>query len=441
MKPNKKALIPLLVFVLVYVLSGVILSIQGVEMPFYQIPSPISVIIGVAVAFIIFDGTINQKADDFVKGCGDENIIIMCIIYLLAGAFAQVTKASGAVESVVNFSLSIVPANFLVPGIFLISTFLSIATGSSVGSVVALGPIVFGAAEKIGINPALMLAALICGAMAGDNLSLISDTTIAATKTQNIGMRQKFVMNSKFAFPAIIISTIIFAIIGRPETTIDIVKESYNLVYVIPYVLVIVTALMGMNVLLVLFSGTLLAGIIGMIYGKFDVILLSNTIFEGFTGVLDIFLLSMFTGGLAYMVRKHGGIDWIIMKVKKIIKGTKSAETAILALVGLTNVAVANNTVSILITGQVASEITKEYDVKPSRVASILDTTSCVIQGIIPYGAQILMASGLTAGKVSPADIIPFLVNQYVLLAMLIITIITRFGTKSDSTKEVPDLV
>ena len=220
MKPNKKALLPLLVFVLFYVLSGVVLAMRGIEMPFYQIPSPISIMIGVVVAFIIFEGTVNEKADDFVKGCGDENIIIMCIIYLLAGAFAQVTKASGAVESVVNFSLSIVPVNFLVPGIFLISTFLSIATGSSVGSVVALGPIVYGVAVKIGINPALMLAALICGAMAGDNLSLISDTTIAATRTQNIGMKQKFVMNSKFGFPAIIISTIIFAIIGRPETTI-----------------------------------------------------------------------------------------------------------------------------------------------------------------------------------------------------------------------------
>ncbi|MDU3806367.1 MAG: Na+/H+ antiporter NhaC family protein [Finegoldia magna] len=439
MKPNKKALLPLVVFVLFYVLSGVVLAMRGIEMPFYQIPSPISIMIGVAVAFIIFEGTINEKADDFVKGCGDENIIIMCIIYLLAGAFAQVTKASGAVDSVVNFSLSIVPVNFLVPGIFLISTFLSIATGSSVGSVVALGPIVFGVAEKIGINPALMLAALICGAMAGDNLSLISDTTIAATRTQNIGMKQKFVMNSRFAFPAIIISTIIFAIIGRQETTITMVKESYNLVYVIPYLLVIVTALMGMNVLLVLFSGTLLAGIIGMIYGKFDTIMLSQTIFEGFTGVLEIFLLSMFTGGLAYMVRKHGGIDWIIMKVKKKVKGQKSAEAAIATLVGLTNAAVANNTVSILITGQVASEMTKEYDVKPSRVASLLDTTSCVVQGIIPYGAQILIASGLTAGKVAPTDILPFMVNQYVLLAMMILTIITRFGTKSDPATEVPD--
>ena len=302
-----------------------------------------------------------------------------------------------------------------------------------------MGPIVYGVAVKIGINPALMLAALICGAMAGDNLSLISDTTIAATRTQNIGMKQKFIMNSKFGFPAIIISTIIFAIIGRPETTITMVKESYNLVYVIPYLLVIVTALMGMNVLLVLFSGTLLAGIIGMIYGKFDTIMLSQKIFEGFTGVLDIFLLSMFTGGLAYMVRKHGGIDWIIMKVKNKVKGTKSAEAAIATLVGLTNVAVANNTVSILITGQVASELTKEYDVKPSRVASILDTTSCVIQGIIPYGAQILIASGLSAGKVAPTDIMPFLVNQYVLLAMMILTIITRFGTNSDPATEVPD--
>lgn len=217
------------------------------------------------------------------------------------------------------------------------------------------------------------------------------------------------------------------------------VKESYNLIYVIPYLLVIVTALMGMNVLLVLFSGTLLAGIIGMIYGKFDTIMLSQTIFEGFTGVLEIFLLSMFTGGLAYMVRKHGGIDWIIMKVKKKVKGQKSAEAAIAALVGLTNAAVANNTVSILITGQVASELTKEYDVKPSRVASLLDTTSCVIQGIIPYGAQILIASGLTAGKVAPTDIIPFLVNQYVLLAMMILTIITRFGTNSDPATEVAD--
>lgn len=435
---NKKisggyALIPFAVFIGFYLISGLVLQSQGVEMAFYKIPSPISIMIGVVCAFLLFKGTVDQKVSSFLRGCGDENIIIMCIIYLLAGAFSKVSSEMGGVESVVNLCLSVIPIQFVVAGLFLIAVFISTATGTSIGAMVALGSISVGLAQKGNINLALMLGALVGGSLAGDNLSIISDTTIAATRTQNVGNKDKFIMNSKIALPAIIITTILLLIAGRPETAVEHSEVlNYSLIKILPYIFVLVTAIMGLNVFLVLFSGIVISAAVGMFYGSFGFIELTNHIFEGFKGVLDIFILSMFTGGLAQMVREEGGIEWATQKIRGFIKNKRSAEGAFAAMTFLTDLAVANNTVSILITGPVAKDMAKDYEVDPRRTASLIDIFSCIGQGIIPYGAQLLIAAGLTGGAVSPVGIIPYVWYLFLLGGFAILSIFVRFTDLKD---------
>ena len=427
---NGLALIPFLVFVVFYLATGIILSAMGVEMAFYQVPSPISITIGIIVAFFMFSGTVDEKVGDFVKGCGDENIIIMCMIYLLAGAFATVCGATGAVESVVNLFLSIIPVQYIAAGIFLICAFLSTATGSSVGTIIPMAPIAVGIADKSGIGTALLLGAVVGGAMAGDNLSIISDTTIAATRTQNVNMKDKFIMNIRIALPAIIITFVILLFAGRPEAAVDLsgMELSYNVVKILPYLFVIIAAMFSMNVLAVLLFGVVIASVIGLAYGNFDLLGLAGKVYEGFTSPTETFLLSMLTGGLAYMVRKEGGIEWLILKLRNMIKGTKTAEFAFSLLTCMVNLCVANNTVSILIAGPVAKDLSPEYEVDPRRNASLLDTFSCVIQGLIPYGAQLLIAAGATNGKVSPVEIVPYVWYCFLLAIFAVLSIFVRFA-------------
>lgn len=426
------AFIPFAVFIGFYLISGIVLQARGVEMAFYQIPSSISIIIGVVSAFLLFKGSVDHKVNSFLKGCGDENIIIMCIIYLLAGAFSTVSEKMGGVDSVVNLCLSVIPLQFVVAGLFLIAVFISTATGTSIGAMVALGSISVGLAQKGNINVALMLGALVGGSLAGDNLSIISDTTIAATRTQNVENRDKFIMNSKISIPAIIITTVLLLVMGRPENTVSVEIGSYSLLKILPYLFVLVTAVMGMNVFLVLFSGIVISGAVGMFYGSFDFITLTQQIFNGFAGMLDIFVLSMFTGGLANMVREEGGITWVTEKIKGFINSRKSAEISFSAMTFLTDLAVANNTVSILITGPVAKDMSKKYEVDPRRIASLIDIFSCVGQGIIPYGAQLLIAAGLTAGAVSPVQIIPYVWYLFLLAFFAILSIFVRFTDLKD---------
>ena len=433
-KPSGLALIPFLVFVAFYLISGIVLQMNGVEMAFYQIPSPISITLGIIVAFVMFKGTIDEKVNSFVSGCGDENIIIMCIIYLLAGAFAAVCKKIGAVDSVVNLFLTYIPVKFITAGVFIISVFLSTASGSSVGTILALGPIAFELSVKGDLNSALMLGALVGGAMAGDNLSLISDTTIAATRTQNVQNKDKFLMNFKIAIPAILLIFIIYLIAARPTSDVPLDIGTYNFLKIIPYLFVIIASLSGVNVFVVLMSGTIIASIIGGFYGAFDgLISLAQTIYEGFTSMTEIFLLSMLTGGLAHMVRQAGGIDWLILKIKKMIKGSRSVELAVASLVSLINLSVANNTVSIIIAGPIAKDLSNEYKVDPRKMASLLDIFSCIIQGIIPYGAQLLIASGFSEGKVSPVEIVPF---AWYCFALAIFAIISTFLKFSNAKNE-----
>lgn len=435
-KANGAALLPFIVFVLVYLATGIILNAMGVEMAFYQVAAPVCILPAIILAFIMFEGSIDDKFNDFVRGCGDENIIIMCLIYILAGAFATVSKASGGVDSVVNFALSLIPVQYITAGIFLISCFISISTGTSVGTISAVGPIAVGVATKGNLSLPLVLGALVGGAMFGDNLSVISDTTIAATRTQNVDMKDKFRANIKIAIPAAVITFIVLLIVGKPEGKVVLDDLNYKLILIIPYLFVLISALAGMNVFLVLTSGIILSGIIGIFTGGLTMMTFAQKIFDGFSGMFEIFLLSLLTGGLSYMVSSNGGIEWLVQKIRSFAKDVKSAEISIALLTLVTDAATANNTVAIIIDGPVAKEISKDFKVDPRRSASFLDTFSCVMQGIIPYGAQILIAAGLTkelgALAVSPVQIIPFLWYQALLAVFAILSIFMRFADPKD---------
>ena len=427
-KPNGVALVPFLIFVVVYLGIGVTLVAKGDPMGFYGFKGPVAVIVGIIAAFLMHKGSIDEKFDALVKGCGDANIITMCIIYILAGAFSVVSKQMGGVDSTVNLGLTLIPPNFVTAGLFIICCFLSIATGTSVGTIAAVGPIAVGFAEKAGISMPLMIASMVGGAMFGDNLSIISDTTIAATRTQNVDMRDKFRVNIALALPAAILTVILLLIFGRPSVTPQIESLEFNIIKVLPYVFVLVAAIAGLNVFAFLLGGILFSGIIGMAYGAFDALQWTNHMYDGFNGMFEIFLLSMLTGGLAYMVSQAGGMEWLLQKIKGMVKGKKSAELGIGALTLLTDAATANNTVAIIIDGPIAKEMCEEFKVDPRRSASLLDAFSCVMQGLIPYGAQLLIACSFTNGLVNPVGLIPLLWYQLLLALFLTLSIFFPFA-------------
>ena len=430
-KPKGSALIPFIVFIALYLGVGIILQLQGVEMAFYQFPSPVAILIAVVVAFAMFKGKMDDKISDFMKGCGDENILTMCFIYLFAGAFATVASAMGGVDATSNFGLSIIPAHYITAGMFVISAFLAVSTGSSMGTIGAIGPIAIATADKAGLSMPLMVAAVIGGAMFGDNLSIISDTTIAATRTQGVEMRDKFKVNFLIALPAAIITFILLLILGKPEHIIEMEQLDYNIIKVPPYVFVLVMAVLGLNVFVTLGSGIVMAGVIGIAYGDIPPLSLSQNIYSGFTGMIEIFLLSLITGGLAYMVTKNGGLEWLLIKIKGLIKGEKSAQVGIAAIASVADMAVANNTVAIIITGPIAKGICEEFKVDPRRSASLIDIWSCVFQGFIPYGAQVLLACSLTAevaNPVSPLSLFPLLWYQQLLALFAILSIFIPYA-------------
>ena len=426
MKKNQDnfiGLVPLIIFVLFYLGTGIILQLKGIPMAFYQLPSPIAVFIGIISAFILFKGSIQEKFNTFLEGCGHQDIITMCIIYLLAGAFAGVAKAMGGVDSTVNLALSYIPVKFLVPSIFIVGSFISTATGTSVGAIVSIAPIAVGLAEKSGVSLSLILAAVMGGAMFGDNLSIISDTTIASTRTQGVEMKDKFRVNLNIAIPSAILTIILLLIFGMPENIVPLEVLDYSFLKVVPYLIVLVLALSGINVFIVLTCGILIAGSIGIFHGNFTFLSLSKEIYNGFIGMNEIFLLSLLSGGLANMTTKAGGIQWLIGHIQKLIIGKKTAKLGIGLLVALIDMAVANNTVAIIISGPISKDITKKYDIDPRESAAILDTFSCIFQGMIPYGAQMLILLNFASGKVSPLELISLLWYQMLLFLFTLIFI------------------
>lgn len=432
-KSSGKALLPLGVFVGVYLAVGIVLQMQGVEMAFYQLPAPIAALIGVIVAFLIFEGSIDKKLSTFLRGCGNEDIMIMCFVFLFAGAFTTVSSAMGGVDAVVNLGMTVIPPQFVAAGIFVISGLIGLATGTSVGTVVAVTPIGLGLAEAGGLDPYLVVAAVISGSMFGDNLSMISDTTIAATRTQGVEMKDKFKANFMIAVPAALITVVLLLIFGRPEVVPEAATYSFDIIKVVPYVFVLVASLIGWNVFLVLTGGVFLSIVIGVATGAFTLLGAAGSVYSGFSGMFEIFLLSMIMGGLATMVQEEGGIEWILQKVKTLIKGRKSAEAGIAVMASLADVATANNTVSILICGKVAKELSETYDVDPRRTASLLDIFACSFQGIIPYGAQILMACALIENLSSPFLVISRCWYLYIVAIVAVISIFMGFGKKKEA--------
>jgi len=381
-KENPWALIPFVVFLILFIGSGVITG------DFYAFPVIVAISISGAVALAMNrQESFAQKVDIFCKGAGNLNVMLMVVIFLLAGAFSAVAKGMGAVDSTVNFALSVVPPNLLVVGLFIIACFISLSMGTSVGTIVALAPIGVGISEHIELSMALVMAAIVGGSMFGDNLSFISDTTITAVRSQGAQMKDKFKVNFWIVLPAAIVTSLILGFITMGETA-QVEHVSYNWVKIVPYILVIILALAGMNVFLVLASGIVLAGAVGLADGSYHLMSLFQKIGEGMAGMYEMAFLAILIAGMVEVIKYNGGIDFL------------------LHLVGLTNLSTANNTIAILIAGPLAKNIAEQYEIEPRKSASILDIFSCTIQGLLPYGAQFLAAASVAG--ISPVSMLQY---------------------------------
>jgi len=340
----------------------------------------------------------------------------------------------GGVDATVNLGLSIIPVQLLMAGVFVISAFLGTATGTSVGTITALVPIAVGLASESGLSVPMMLGACAGGAMFGDNLSMISDTTIAATKTQGVAMRDKFRVNFYIALPAAVVTLIVLLVAGRPDAAAVMGERTFEIIKVVPYVLVLALAIIGVNVFLTLTIGILSAGVIGMACGGLTIFTYAQAIWNGFTGMSEVFFLALFCGGISELIAHNGGIVWLIEKLRKMMRGEKSAQIGMSALVSLADFATANNTVAIILCGNVAKDISREYKVDPRRTASLLDVFSCVFQGVIPYGAQLLMAASLTTATyniaISPVEIVPYMWYCWILAIFGIVSIFVPYADK-----------
>ena len=349
---------------------------------------------------------IRKRIDTYSRGAGANNLMLMLWIYVLAGAFAASAKAMGAVDATVNLALSLLPASMILPGLFLAACFISLSIGTSVGTIVALVPIAAGLAHSVDANLALTVAIIVGGAYFGDNLSFISDTTVVATQTQGCQMSDKFRVNALIVIPAAIIILIIYGILGagtKAPTHIDAIQY----MKVLPYIVVLVTAIAGMNVMAVLTLGSILCGIIGIIDGGYDIFGWFSAMGNGVIGMGELIIIAMMAGGMLEIIRENGGIDFIISKITAHVNSKRGAELSIAALVSMVNICTANNTVAILTVGNISKKIGDKFGVDNRKAASILDTFSCTIQGLIPYGVQMLLAAGLSG--LSPLDIIPYL--------------------------------
>ena len=429
--PSAVALIPLFVFLALFIGVGTYLSLQGVDFAFYQLPAPIAALPAVMLALLLSKDKLNRAIEQFLGGVGHKDIIAMCMIYLLAGAFAAVAKASGGVDATVNLGLSAIPTSMILPGIFLISAFIATAMGTSMGTIAAVAPVALGIADSAGMSIPLTAGVVLSGAMFGDNLSIISDTTIAATRSQGCEMRDKFKENIRIALPAALIAIVIFAF----NSTATQVPETGPIEWlkVLPYITILILAVSGMNVFVVLTIGILLAGGVSLgsveNYGLTDY---AQDIYAGFGNMQEIFLLSMLIGGLSELMRRQGGLAFLTNLVSGVIRAFgsshskqangRASELGIAGLVSMVNMCTANNTVAIIVSGSVARQLAEENNVSPRRSASLLDIFSCVIQGVLPYGAQVLLLGSVF--NLSPLEIVS---NSYYCFALAIVAVVAVF--------------
>ena len=418
-RPGFRALVPLFVFLGVYLLASVWVD------DFYAVPITVAFIIASMVAVALTDGlSLPERIARFSEGAADKNILIMIWIFILAGAFAQSAKAMGAIDATVNLTLWLLPDHFLLVGLFAASCFISLSVGTSVGTIVALVPVAAGLADKTGIALPYMTAIVVGGAFFGDNLSFISDTTIAATRTQLCEMKDKFRVNILIVFPAAVVLLAYYTVVGfrldipAPEAAVEWVK-------VIPYIVVLLTALAGVHVMLVLTLGIFTSAAIGVFTGGYDIFGCLAAMGEGITGMGEFIIVTLLAGGMLELIRYNGGMEYIISRLTAHVSTKRWAELSIAALVSLANLCTANNTIAIITTGPIARDITMRFGLDARKTASILDTFSCAVQGLIPYGAQLLIAAGLT--QLSPLSIIRFLYYPVLLGLCALLAILIRY--------------
>ena len=419
MKKGLIALSPLVVFIVLYLVTSIIAR------DFYKVPITVAFMAASIYAVIVFDGRpLRERIDVFSRGAGTSQMMLMLWIFVLAGAFANSAKMMGSIDATVNLALTLLPSQMLLAGLVLAACFISLSIGTSVGTIVALTPIAAGIAQQTGTSIPLMTAVVVGGSFFGDNLSFISDTTIMATSTQGCRLADKFRVNSFIVIPAALVILAVYVIMGTDMTAPSEVGE-VSFVKVIPYLAVLVTAIFGMNVMAVLTLGIMLTGLIGISNGAFDVFGWMKAMGDGILGMSELIIITMMAGGLLEIVKQQGGIDFIISLLTRHVNTKRGAELSIAALVSLVNLCTANNTVAILTVGGISKHIGDRYGVDNRKAASILDTFSCVTQGLIPYGAQLLMAAGLA--QLNPISIIPYLYYPVAIGIAALLAILLRY--------------
>ncbi|RGN47625.1 MULTISPECIES: Na+/H+ antiporter NhaC family protein [unclassified Bacteroides] len=418
-KPSLWALSPLFVFLCLYLVTSLVVN------DFYKVPITVAFLVSSVYAILITKGlNLNDRIYHFSMGASNKNIMLMIWIFILAGAFAQSAKAMGAIDATVNLTLTILPDNLLLAGIFIAACFISLSIGTSVGTIVALTPVAVGIAEKTGVALPFMVAIVVGGAFFGDNLSFISDTTIAATRTQGCVMRDKFKVNSMIVIPAALFVLIIYIFEGISVQAPAQIQQ-IEWIKVIPYLVVLGTAIAGLNVTLVLLLGIAVTGIIGLFTSGFDFFGWFGAMGNGITGMGELIIITLMAGGMLEMIRYNGGIAYIIEKLTKHVNSKRAAELSIAALVSIANLCTANNTIAVITIGPIAKDIADKFHLDKRKSASILDTFSCLIQGIIPYGAQMLIAAELAS--ISPLSIIRYLYYPVTMGIFALLAILFRY--------------
>ena len=415
------ALSPLLVFLFFYLVTSIVLK------DFYKVPITVAFMVSSIYAVFTLKGSINHRVKVFSTGAGDSNLMLMLWIFILAGAFASSAKSMGAVDATVNLTLRLLPSSFLLPGIFVAACFISLSIGTSVGTIAALTPIAFGIANESELSVPFVVAIIVGGAYFGDNLSFISDTTIVATQTQGCKMNDKFKANISIVLPVALIMMLLYYYMGKDVSLPTSIPE-VSALKVLPYLVVIVTAVLGLNVMLVLIIGMVLTGTIGMLDGSYDLFGWFQAMADGIIGMSELIIVTLLAGGMLAIIRYNGGIDAIINALTKHIKGKRGAEFSIAALVCLVNICTANNTVAIITSGPIAKDISLKFGVNKMKSASILDTMSCFTQGLLPYSAQMLIAAGLA--YVNPITILTHLYYPMAIGIAIILSILFRYPKK-----------
>lgn len=417
------AFLPLIVFLAIYIGSGIYFSNIKAEDPFKQVPRHVALLIGGLVAFLMQRKIpISKKLDVFTENMGNSGVMTIVLIYLLAGGFQEVSLAMGAKDSIVNLCLNHIPQNLLIPGVFLMGAIISTAIGSSMGTIAALAPVAVSVANGANLNMAITCSAIIGGAYFGDNLSMISDTTISATQGVGAEMKDKFKMNFLISVPAAIVAFILYAIFAGSGEISQL--GSYNIIQIIPYISVIIFALMGINVVLVLFIGIGLAGLIGLLEGNLTILTFLQAIGNGMEGMLSISIVAILVSGIIGLVRFYGGIDWLVYTISKKIKSRKTAEYGIAFMTGIISAALINNTIGIIISAPMAKEIGEKYNIAPKRLASLLDIFACAFLALMPHDGGMLIVTSLA--NVSPIEVLKY---SFYIFALIIAGVITiQFG-------------